>query len=138
MKKKSGIKIDGLTNFMDRIRHFYVDWLVIFTLSMLSFFFISKPMFFALDFDLQKIVFGTFFCVYLLYYSLLEYLFSFTLGKLMNRTRVFTLDGGKPSFIQIITRTIIRLIPFGFVFQFTPRFQCLHDMVSKTRVVRVK
>jgi uncharacterized RDD family membrane protein YckC len=78
------------------------------------------------------------FIIILIYYVLFEATTGRTPGKYLTGTKVVTLDGKKPSFGQIIIRTLCRFIPFE-------PFSCLgtyprgwHDRISKTMVVRVK
>jgi uncharacterized RDD family membrane protein YckC len=58
-----------------------------------------------------------------------------TIGKIVTRTKVFTVEGYKPSSVQIFIRTITRLIPIdaiSFLFNYN-----LHDKVSKTIVTKI-
>lgn len=59
-----------------------------------------------------------------------------TPAKFITGTRVVTVDGKKPSFGQIVIRTLCRLIPFE-AFSFLGKFpQGWHDRFSQTMVVR--
>lgn len=49
---------------------------------------------------------------YPIYYILLEHYTGTTIGKLLTGTRVVHVNGGKPSFLQIVGRTFARLVPF--------------------------
>src|SRR5262245_45459412 len=49
------------------------------------------------------------------YYILAEYFFQRTLGKLLTRTKVVTKTGDKPTFGQIVGRTLSRSIPFEYL-----------------------
>ena len=129
---------DGFANFMDRVRHFYIDGIIVlivaFTIRSLV---LDRSYFNSGEKD-QNIAIAITFLIYALYYTLLEYFVGFTLGKLLNKTRIISLEGTKPSFFQIILRTISRLIPFGFMALLTPYQAALHDLLSKTRMVRIK
>jgi len=72
--------------------------------------------------------------IYLAYYFLFEFYAQATIGKLVRRTRVMTLNEEKPSALQTLIRTITRLIPIGFFMLYTPYNIPLHDFASKTRV----
>ena len=67
------------------------------------------------------------------YYIVFEGFWGRTLGKLLCGTVVVNESGGKPSFAQVIGRTLCRFIPFE-------PFSCLgergwHDSLSNTHVV---
>ena len=71
------------------------------------------------------------------YYVVQEHLWGKTFGKLVTRTMVITTDGGRPSLLQIIGRTLSRFIPLEpllFIF-LGPYPVGLHDKLSNTRVV---
>ncbi len=71
----------------------------------------------------------------LVYYIVLESTTGRTMGKLLTKTRVVTLDGGKPSTGQILGRSFARFIPFE-VFSFLGEEGIgWHDSLSKTRVI---
>ena len=75
-----------------------------------------------------------------LYYFVQEALWGRTLGKLITRTKVLTYEGDKPSFIQIVGRTLVRFVPFE-AFSFLggnglPRGW--HDSWSGTKVISLK
>jgi uncharacterized RDD family membrane protein YckC len=76
--------------------------------------------------------------VIFLYYVVLEGTTGRTIGKLVTGTRVVTVNGGKPTFGQILGRTLARFIPFE-PFSFLGSTNTgWHDRMSKTRVVRVR
>ncbi|MEZ5008823.1 MAG: RDD family protein [Chitinophagales bacterium] len=70
------------------------------------------------------------------WWFIFEYIFNKTPSKFITRTRVVHEDGSKPTIKDIIIRTVARLIPFEFVSFFMGRSFGLHDMLSKTRVVK--
>ena len=70
------------------------------------------------------------------YYLFFEGIFNATPGKMITRTRVVGLDGGKPGFGQLLGRTLSRFVPFE-PFSFLGGSSGWHDRWSKTRVVRI-
>lgn len=76
------------------------------------------------------------FLVTCLYYIVFESTSGKTPAKWITRTRVVTIDGSRPSFINIVGRTLCRFIPFdGFSYLFTDGIGW-HDTISHTRVIR--
>ncbi|WP_439883116.1 RDD family protein [Pontibacter sp. MBLB2868] len=73
--------------------------------------------------------------VMLTYYCLFESMFGQTIGKMITGSVVVTEDGNKPSFVDILKRTLSRFIPFE-AFTFLGSDVGLHDRLSKTRVVK--
>lgn len=71
--------------------------------------------------------------IFIGYYLLFEGLWSRTPGKLVFGTVVANDDLQKPSFLQIVKRTLCRFIPFEPFSFFGARGW--HDSISKTRVV---
>ena len=72
----------------------------------------------------------------LLYYVPLEQRYGRTLGKVVSRTRVDRMGGGRPGFGRAVARSLIRVVPFeplSFVFA----HRGWHDEWSGTRVVRL-
>ncbi|MEJ2508481.1 MAG: RDD family protein [Gammaproteobacteria bacterium] len=74
--------------------------------------------------------------VYAGYYTLLESLTGQTVGKWMTGTIVVNGRGTKASFLQVLGRTLARLIPFEFVTFLGEDGRGLHDRLAKTYVVR--
>lgn len=60
--------------------------------------------------SIPDIVFGV--VMFLVYYLPLEALTGRTVGKLVTGTKIVTEEGGKPSFGQVLGRTLSRLVPF--------------------------
>lgn len=129
---------DGFSNLPDRIRHIFVDGLILTQLSTLIQTTVGIRDIFPSYLSRAKTELLLLFSVYLLYYLLMEYFFGFTLGKWLNKTRVVSISQHKPTFRQILIRTISRLIPIGFVTLFTPYKAFLHDILSETRVMRIR
>ncbi len=73
----------------------------------------------------------TFWC----YYILSEFLWQRTIGKLLTKTKVVTISGDKPTFLQILGRTLSRSIPFEYLSYFVS-MSGIHDRLSGTRVIR--
>ena len=69
------------------------------------------------------------------YYLFTEHFYQRTLGKLLTRTRVVTKTGDKPTFGQILGRTLCRSIPFEY-FSYLGSVNGIHDMLSGTRVIK--
>ena len=77
-----------------------------------------------------------FFATIFVYYTVSESLFGRTPGKLLSLSRVTNLENKRPSFGQIVLRSLLRLILIDAFF--IPFFdRPLHDAWSKTRVVEV-
>lgn len=70
------------------------------------------------------------------YYVFFETTFGATPGKMITKTRVVRVDGGKPSFGQILGRTLSRFVPFEPFSFFSSTSSGWHDRWSGTRVVR--
>lgn len=73
----------------------------------------------------------------LIYFTLFEYFTGRTPAKFLTGTKVLTEDGGEPSFVTILIRTLCRMIPFNqlSIFFFKRPW---HDSLSKTMVVNYK
>lgn len=69
------------------------------------------------------------------YYWGMEALTGKTVGKFITRTRVVKLDGSRPSGVNILGRTLCRIIPFeAFSFLGTPG-KGWHDSIPKIYVI---
>jgi uncharacterized RDD family membrane protein YckC len=71
------------------------------------------------------------------YHVVFEWLIGRTPAKFLTGTRVVTVSGGKPSFGQILGRTLARFVPFEPFSFFGSTPTGWHDRWSGTRVVRV-
>jgi uncharacterized RDD family membrane protein YckC len=71
-----------------------------------------------------------------LYYSILEIVFARTLSKYFTKTIVVMIDGSKSKPIDILGRTLIRIIPFEYFTFLRGRKLGWHDELSKTFVVK--
>jgi uncharacterized RDD family membrane protein YckC len=74
--------------------------------------------------------------VFWAYYVVCEYLFQRTLGKLLTRTKVVSESDAKPTFKQIVIRTLCRSIPFDSMSFLTTSIG-VHDRLSDTKVVEL-
>lgn len=102
-----------------RLAHYFIDGIVI---ALVSHFIrmavpdIDLPGGFGVDFTLFAFTVYSFdiysLIITLGYYTLFEYKLGATPAKLITGTRVIGIDGKRPSADKIITRTLIRLIPF--------------------------
>lgn len=70
------------------------------------------------------------------YWIIPEYLWGKTPAKLLTRTKVITIHGERPTFMNIVGRTLCRLIPFEPFSFLGSRPVGWHDSISKTRVVK--
>lgn len=131
-------KINGLATEMDRFRNLFLDSLLILLLFLIVYFNITIPMFNEGEEKKLGLVLITLGIVYFSYYLTLESLFALTIGKFFNKVRVITIHRERPTFGQVLLRSVIRLIPFSFVTFYTPHNRTLHDLLSKTWVVRIK
>jgi len=69
------------------------------------------------------------------YYIFLEYILQKTIAKYITKTKVTKIDGKKPELLDIVGRTVFRIIPFDRIsFIFTRNG--FHDYLSKTIVVK--
>ena len=75
--------------------------------------------------------------IVLLYYVPLESIFGRTIAKFITRTKVVTVSGDKPSFGNILGRTLCRFIPFEAFSFLGGEAVGWHDSISKTRVIDV-
>ncbi len=85
---------------------------------------------------IEEIALG--FIVYSSYYLLLEFYTGKTIGKLFTGTRVVNEQGGKPTFNQIVGRSLSRLIPFEPLSFFGASGRGWHDRFSKTYVIETR
>ncbi|MFO1484829.1 MAG: RDD family protein [Verrucomicrobiaceae bacterium] len=73
----------------------------------------------------------------IIYYTGMEFLFGRSMGKLITGTKVLTEAGGRPSFIAVLGRTLVRFVPFE-PFSFLGTNSGWHDRWSGTQVVDVR
>jgi uncharacterized RDD family membrane protein YckC len=70
------------------------------------------------------------------YYTILEGFFARTPGKWFTQTKVVNQQNRKPSFVQILIRSLVRLTIIDMIF-IGLLGKTLHDYISKTEVVEV-
>ncbi len=70
-----------------------------------------------------------------IYYLILEIVFSRTIAKYFTGTIVVNIDGSKPKVIDILRRTLLRIIPFEYFTFLRGRETGWHDKYSGTFVV---
>ncbi len=71
---------------------------------------------------------------YFFYYFLFEYFKGQTIGKMITKSRVFSLDENNGNyFMQILFRSIMRFLPFD-ILSYLISSKGLHDRISKTMV----
>lgn len=73
---------------------------------------------------------------YLMYYFYFEAVLGRTLGKMLMGTYVVNYEGGQPTFMTVLKRTLARLIPCEYVTFLGGPTSGLHDRLSRTYVVR--
>lgn len=115
-----------------RILNFLIDTLVIFAITYLLY---KGYKWYAFQYHKPLIYFGPmFFAVMFVYYTVFEWLTAGTLGKKASLTKVISLNGKKPTFLQVLIRSIVRLTIIDMFFiPFLDK--TLHDYLSKTDVV---
>ncbi len=119
-----------------RVLNFLVDILLIFGLSYAAY---SVWEFYAYYWHIIYFPFYYFFfAIIFLYYLFFESIFRRTPGKWLTFTKVVNNTGGKPSFPQIILRSLIRLLLLidWLAFPFLNE-KALHDYLSGTEVVEI-
>lgn len=73
---------------------------------------------------------------YFAYFFVFELAFGKTVGKMITKTRVVSEHGkAKPTVVQILTRTLIRVIPIYFLSHLFIG-KGLHDYFSKTILIK--
>lgn len=76
--------------------------------------------------------------VYLIYFIFLESINGRTVGKYFTNTKVVGANGNKPSFGNIIIRTLVRLTTIDALSFLSERPIGWHDSISKTEVIETK
>lgn len=76
--------------------------------------------------------------ILLLYYTTIETLTGRSIGKFITNTKVVLADGSKPSFNEILVRSLCRIIPFEAFSFLGEDGKGWHDSLSKTFVVDIK
>ena len=117
-----------------RLIHVVFDGAIIWWLSNQVQVYLVEAFALSRDFFWLQIMFPLLFLLYLVYYFSFEYWLGWTPGKLLTKTRVWGVDGGRATALQILARTLTRFVfldPFTF---FAKRPTGWHDTFSGTRV----
>ena len=120
------------TGIGTRVLNFLVDTIIITIISGLSYhgWNIYVLFYHYTGFNFGWVFFGTLF----IYYTIFESLFSRTPGKWVTYSKVVNRQGKRPSFFQVILRSLSRIIIIDLFFiPFLDK--TLHDFISKTEVV---
>lgn len=75
--------------------------------------------------------------ILIIYYLTIETLTARSLGKYITKTKVVLYDGSKPTFNEILVRTLCRIIPFEQFSFLGEEGKGWHDSISKTYVVDI-
>ncbi len=118
-----------------RLLHFIVDMLIIYGIAIVS---IVVAAYFNIEFESNPIMDRILFAVFIVcYYLGFESQLYTTPAKMLTQCTVVMENGDKPSFEVIAKRSLCRLIPFE-VFSFLGAGSGWHDVLSKTKVIRIK
>ena len=78
----------------------------------------------------------SFYFVMFLYYLAFEAYNGQTIGKRITKTEVINKNGTKPSFLKLVFRSFLRLIPIDSLSYLFGSEQGFHDKISSTRLVK--
>lgn len=118
-----------------RLLHFIVDTLLIYGIAIVSF---VVAAYFNIEFESNEFLDQILFAVFMVcYYLGFESQLYTTPAKMLTQCTVVMENGEKPSFEVIAKRSLCRLIPFE-VFSFLGAGSGWHDVLSKTKVIRIK
>ena len=126
----------SISNSWDRLRHLVIDLIVLLILTSLIHFNISSALFDVSKEQTGNVFFCTFLCIYFLYYLFFETTFGQTPGKFLNKTEVVTNEMKRPDWKSVFIRAIVRLVPLQHISIYTIYNRPLHDMISRTWVLR--
>jgi len=76
--------------------------------------------------------------ILLIYFITIETFTGRSIGKFITNTKVVLYDGEKPTFNEILVRSLCRMIPFEAFSFFGEDGKGWHDSISKTYVVDIK
>jgi len=117
--------VEGITRF----GHYIIDHLV------RSAIFIPLTYFLEVtdtpETDIIQLIYIPFF----LYYPLMEFYFGKTVGKMLTKSTVVNIDGGKITLGQAVGRSLCRFIPFNIFSFLGVSAVGWHDSITKTRIV---
>lgn len=129
-------RYDAMSRINDRGLHFILDFLFAILISLIIGNMIDLLKLFGINKTYSNETFHIFLSLYFLYYFISELIFKKTLGKRIRNTRIVDEQMNKPKFWQIFVRSLIRLIPFEFITIFMSSKRPLHDILSKTYVIK--
>ncbi len=114
--------------------NFLIDSLLIFCIAYITF---KIQNWYVYYYRIKYVGFGFhFFTVLFVYYTFFESVFARTPAKWLSYSKVVDDAGNKPSFIQVMIRSFVRLTLIDLFF--LPLLEkTLHDYISKTDVVEV-
>lgn len=78
-----------------------------------------------------------FYLLLFLYYFIFELARGQTLGKMITKTKVVSLDGSSAGVFKIFARSILRLVPIDIVSYLFGTEQGFHDILSGTKLKKV-
>jgi uncharacterized RDD family membrane protein YckC len=143
MEKKFIIPNYILASKNTRFLHFIIDLGFIYLISLIIYFLSSfiklntvYPHFsdWIYTFDrAESFIFKS--IIWFFYYGITEFFFSRTFAKYFTKTVVVLKDGSKPKFSTILTRTLLRIVPFEYFTFLRGREPGWHDKYSGTFVV---
>ena len=69
------------------------------------------------------------------YYAVMEHMLGQTVGKIVTKTKVIKRNNKKANFLNIFSRSILRLIPFDSFSYLFGTEQGFHDLLSGTKLI---
>lgn len=136
--QKKGQLDDRLSSTSDRVVHAIVDMIVfIIELLLLSFLLSFANVILGVGGLPPMILFLCVLLYYILVYSIPEFLFKKTLGKVLTGSHVLKSNGEAMTFGDALSRSACRLIPFDSV-SFLMSTRGWHDTLSDTIVIKDK
>lgn len=76
-----------------------------------------------------------YYLIYFFYYLLFESISGQTVGKIVTKTKVIKRNNKKANFLNIFSRSILRLIPFDSFSYLFGTEQGFHDLLSGTKLI---
>lgn len=128
--------------FIDLMVVYSLYWIVAFTFRGIAF---SNPASSIPTWGLNAIILnGLFFLLILIYFCVMEFTFTATIGKLICSVRIRTKRGEAPSFTAVLFRNFFKIIDLillpllvtGLLFEKLPLRQRLGDLITRTVVVK--
>jgi len=79
---------------------------------------------------------SVFYLLMFLYYLILELFFRQTIGKMITKTIVVKKDGSRASSLNILIRSVLRLIPIDNISYLFGTERGFHDVLSSTKLIK--